>query len=132
MRGWRCSRCGTDHIEPQANLFRYNSPWAPARLRGFGRTIELDLARIVPDRSKTIRDGAIAPWSTRHIGACSTDLLGGSPRALGIPVDVPFERLEPGTGRAVVEGVPGSGFRASTVSSEGWSSGPTSCTSGSS
>ena len=28
IRGWRCSRCGTDHIEPQPNLFRFNSPWA--------------------------------------------------------------------------------------------------------
>ena len=26
VRGWRCSRCGTDHLEPQPNLFRYNSP----------------------------------------------------------------------------------------------------------
>ena len=26
VRGWRCSRCGADHIEPQPALFRYNSP----------------------------------------------------------------------------------------------------------
>ncbi len=26
IRGWRCSRCGTDHVEPQPNLFRYHSP----------------------------------------------------------------------------------------------------------
>ena len=31
VRGWRCSHCGTDHIEPQPDLFRYNSALAPAR-----------------------------------------------------------------------------------------------------
>ena len=65
MRGWRCSQCGTDHLEPETNLFRYNSPLgACPRCEGSGRGIELDLGRIVPDRSKSIRDGAIAPWST--------------------------------------------------------------------
>ncbi len=72
VRGWRCSRCGTDHLEPQPNLFRYNSPLGACPVcEGFGRTMELDLGRIVPDPSRTIREGAIAPWSTPAIGAFS-------------------------------------------------------------
>jgi excinuclease ABC subunit A len=47
VRGWRCSRCGTDHVEPQPNLFRYNSPLgACPACEGSGRTMELDLARM--------------------------------------------------------------------------------------
>ena len=65
-------QCGTDHLEPEPNLFRYNSPLgACPRCEGFGRVIELDLERIVPDPSRTIRDGAIAPWTTPPTGACS-------------------------------------------------------------
>ena len=65
FRGWRCSQCGTDHIEPQPNLFRSNSPLGLCPVcEGFGQTMELDLSRIVPDPSRTIRSGALAPWST--------------------------------------------------------------------
>ena len=64
VRGWRCSVCGTDHIEPQVNLFRYQSPLgACPRCEGLGQVIDLDFDRIVPDRSKSIREGAIAPWN---------------------------------------------------------------------
>ena len=67
VRGWRCSRCGTDHIEPQPELFRYNSALGACPVcEGTGRTMELDLGRIVPDPSRTIRSGAIAPWSIPH------------------------------------------------------------------
>ena len=72
VRGWRCSHCGTDHIEPQTALFRYNSPLAACPVcEGTGRTMELDLSRIVPDPSKTIRQGAIAPWSIPAFAATS-------------------------------------------------------------
>jgi excinuclease ABC subunit A len=41
VRGWRCARCGTDHIAPQLKLFRYNSPLgACPRCEGVGRVAE--------------------------------------------------------------------------------------------
>ena len=95
VRGWRCSRCGTDHLEPQPNLFRYNSAHGACPVcEGLGRTMELDLARIVPDPSKTIRQGAIAPWSAPPIGASLKSCIAAAP-ALDIPVDVPFHRSPP-------------------------------------
>ena len=37
VRGWRCSRCGADHVEPQPNLFRWTSPLgACPRCEGLG------------------------------------------------------------------------------------------------
>jgi excinuclease ABC subunit A len=58
VRGWRCGHCGADHLEPRPALFRYNSGYgACPRCEGLGRTMELDLARIVPDPSRTIRGG---------------------------------------------------------------------------
>jgi len=110
VRGWRCSRCGTDHLEPQPNLFRYNSALGACPLcEGFGQTMELDLSRIVPDRSKTIREGALAPWSTPGYRGFLEELLAVAP-ALKIPVDIPFQRLSAEQVQRLLEGVPGSGF----------------------
>jgi excinuclease ABC subunit A len=110
VRGWRCSRCGTDHLEPQPNLFRYHAALGACRVcEGFGRTTELDFARIVPDRSRSIRDGAIAPWSTPAYRDSLQELLDAAP-ALGIPMDVPFARLKPEQIRRLIEGVPEAGF----------------------
>ncbi len=107
VRGWRCSRCGTEHAEPQPNLFRFNRPLgACPTCEGFGRLNELDLDRIVPDPSKSIRQGAIAPWTTPAYGSYLDDLLADAP-ALGIPVDVPFAGLAPEQVLRIVQGVPG-------------------------
>jgi excinuclease ABC subunit A len=110
VRGWRCGRCGTEHLEPQPNLFRFNRALgACPECEGFGRITELDLARIVPDVSKTIRKGAIAPWTTPAYHHHLEELLADA-TALGIPVDVPFSRLEAEQVRRVMEGVPGARF----------------------
>ncbi len=46
VRGWRCSRCGTDHVEPQPNLFRYNTALgACPACQGFARTMELGISQ---------------------------------------------------------------------------------------
>jgi excinuclease ABC subunit A len=110
VRGWRCSRCGTDHIEPQPDLFRYNSALgACAVCEGIGRTMELDMGRIVPDPSRSIRSGAIAPWSIPAYQKYRDELIAVAPQ-LGIPVDVPFQSLSAGQVELLVEGVPDRGF----------------------
>jgi len=105
----RCPRCGIDYADPDPRLFRYNSPLgACPECEGYGSVVDLDLARIVPDTSKSLREGAIAPWTTpSHEGELS-DLLGRAPR-LGLPVDVPFSELTPEQVGVIVEG--SKGFR---------------------
>jgi excinuclease ABC subunit A len=109
-QGWRCSRCGADYPEPDPRLFRYNSPLgACPTCEGFGRVIDLDLARIVPDRSKSLRDGAVVPWTTPAHRHLLDDLLQLAP-SVGLPTDIPFKRLTPAQVAVVVEGVPARGF----------------------
>jgi excinuclease ABC subunit A len=110
IRGWRCAHCGTDHIEPQPNLFRYNSPLGACPVcEGLGRTIELDLSRIVPDRSRTIRQGALAPWSAPVYQGYLQGLLENA-RELGIPLNVPFEQLTGDHVQRLLDGAPEKGF----------------------
>jgi len=60
----RCHSCGRLFPEPTPNLFSFNSPLgACPECQGFGRVITVDWDLVVPDTSKTIRDGAIEPWT---------------------------------------------------------------------
>jgi excinuclease ABC subunit A len=109
-RGWRCARCGLDYKAPEPRLFRYNSALgACPTCEGFGRVIDLDLDRIVPDQSKPLKDGAIAPWCTPAYRNWLADLLEIAP-ASGVPTDVPFKRLTAEQRVPIIEGVPARGF----------------------
>lgn len=110
-RGWRCAVCGTDHLPPEPRLFRSNSPiGACPTCKGFGRVIDLDLDRIVPDPSKTLEGGAIAPWTTPKCREQLDHLLRAAP-AIGIPTDRPYKLLEPEHHRLIVEGSLRHGFQ---------------------
>jgi excinuclease ABC subunit A len=109
-RGWRCQRCGADYPAPEAHLFRPNSALgACPECEGFGRVIEMDLDRIVPDRSKSLRGGAVAPWTTPSYREWLADLLEAAPAA-GLPTDVPFRNLSDEQAGLIVDGIPGSRF----------------------
>lgn len=109
-QGWRCGQCGADYPAPDPRLFHPNSPLGACNeCEGFGRVIELDLAKIVPDPSKTLRDGAIAPWTTPKYRELNDRLVQHAP-ALGLPVDVPFEHLNVEQVRLLIEGDPNRQF----------------------
>ncbi|NUM88213.1 MAG: excinuclease ABC subunit UvrA [Bdellovibrionales bacterium] len=60
--GYSCTQCGEAHMPPHPALFSSNSPLgACAGCSGFGEVLELDEELIVPDRNRTLRDGAVDP-----------------------------------------------------------------------
>jgi excinuclease ABC subunit A len=64
---FECRRCGIQYEDPQPRLFSFNNPFgACATCHGFGNVIELDMELVVPDATKSIRQGAIEPWSKPH------------------------------------------------------------------
>jgi excinuclease ABC subunit A len=99
-----CPRCGIDFQDPQPRLFSFNSPLGACSLcEGFGDTIDLDWNLIVPDASKTIAEGAIAPWNSPSYAHNLDELLDDADE-LGIPVDVPFRELTAQQRRVLMEG----------------------------
>lgn len=109
-QGWKCAHCGRELAEPEPRLFQPNNPrGACPTCEGFGRVADLDLTRVVPDPSRSIRDGAIAPWSTPAYQHHTRDLIAAAP-SLGIPADLPFDQLNPAQVSTVVEGAPGRGY----------------------
>jgi excinuclease ABC subunit A len=64
-RRFNCSRCGTAFPEPSPPLFSANSPiGACPECEGFGRTVELDLEKVMPNPRLSLRQGLVAPWRT--------------------------------------------------------------------
>ena len=64
-----CVYCGLSFEELAPRLFSFNSPYgACPACSGLGEKIEIDPWKVIPDRSKSISEGAIAPWS-RNLGS---------------------------------------------------------------
>src|SRR5919108_263162 len=60
-----CVTCGLSVPEMTPRAFSFNSPHgACPACQGLGATWDFDPARVVPDPSKSLADGAIAPWAS--------------------------------------------------------------------
>ncbi|MGD1067123.1 MAG: excinuclease ABC subunit UvrA, partial [Vulcanimicrobiaceae bacterium] len=64
-----CAYCGISFQELEPRLFSFNSPYgACPACSGLGVKIEIDPWKVIPDRTKSIADGAIVPWS-KNLGS---------------------------------------------------------------
>ena len=107
----RCPGCGLDFADPDPRLFRSNSPLgACPTCEGYGSVVDLEPGRIVPDPSKSIAGGAIAPWNAPSYENNLRDLLAAAPKA-GLPVAIPFADLTLAQVALVYEGIPRSSFQ---------------------
>src|SRR3984957_3005393 len=101
---WICPYDGTSFREPSPALFSFNNPMgACPACRGFGRTIEIDYERALPDRRLSIRDDVVKPWQSGVSLECQRDLLKHCADQ-GIPIDQPFCDLKPWMQKFVIEG----------------------------
>ena len=90
---FECKTCHRVYREPEPRLFSFNNPFgACPRCQGFGNTIDFDLDLIVPDKSKTLDQGAIDPWQRPKYRAYQTELKRIA-KHHGIPTDVPWYDL---------------------------------------
>ena len=88
-----CDDCGLEYPQPEPRLYSFNSPLgACPECEGFGNVIDIDMDLVVPDPSKTLREGAIAPWNTPAYAHELEELLALAP-AIDLPLDVPFREL---------------------------------------
>ena len=101
---FECKKCGATYQEPEPRLFSFNSPYgACPRCQGFGNTIDFDIDRVIPDKSKSLADGAIQPWTKPRYRQLAMDMRRYA-KAKGIPVDVPFRELTAAQRDAIIEG----------------------------
>lgn len=103
-RHLHCATCDLEYREPSAALFSFNHPiGACPTCKGFGRIIAIDYDRAIPDRTRTLAQGAVRPWQTGMSAECQADLVRAAKKE-GVPLDVPFRELCAEHQRWVIEG----------------------------
>jgi len=89
-----CVDCGISFPEIAPRLFSFNSPHgACQRCDGLGTQQILDPSRIVPDDTRSLAGGAIAPWGGRRTARYYAQLLLSLAAHLGIDTETPWRRL---------------------------------------
>ncbi|MBI2295547.1 MAG: excinuclease ABC subunit UvrA, partial [Betaproteobacteria bacterium] len=102
-----CADCDIHYSEPAPSLFSFNSPLGACETcRGFGRAIGVDYGLVVPDESKTLREGAVRPWQTESYRGWHRDLVKYAKKR-GIPLDTPWREMTEAQRGWVLEGEPG-------------------------
>jgi excinuclease ABC subunit A len=88
-----CVDCGLSMPEMTPRAFSFNSPHgACPDCQGLGAMIDFDPQRVVPDESKSLADGAIAPWA-RGDRKLIRETLQTLSREFGIDLALPFVKL---------------------------------------
>lgn len=89
-----CPDCNLSFEELTPRIFSFNAPYgACERCSGLGADFIVDPDLVVPDKTKSLNDGAIYAWATRSATTYYNDLLSSVCTAYGIDMDLPFEDL---------------------------------------
>ncbi len=92
-----------DELEPRS--FSFNSPWgACPDCTGLGTKLEVDPELIVPDESKSLAEGALAPWSSGHLSDYFERLIEALAETIGFRIDTPWAKLPAAARQALLRG----------------------------
>jgi len=101
---FECKACNLRFEKPEPRLFSFNNPYgACPRCQGFGNTIDFDMDLVIPDKTKTLAEGAVEPWTKPKYKPLATEMRRVA-RAAGVPLDVAWNDLLPAQQRFVLEG----------------------------
>ena len=90
---FECKQCNIRYEEPEPRLFSFNNPFgACPRCQGFGNTIDFDLNLVIPNKTLTLAEGAIEPWTKPKYKPLATEMRRYA-RAANVPLDVPWQDL---------------------------------------
>ena len=107
---YACPVCGFTVPELEPRLFSFNAPFGSCPdCDGLGIKLEVDLDLVVPDASKTLREGALAPWNPISSNYYH-QMLEQAMIQFGIDMDKPFEDLSPEERHLVFYGSEGKEF----------------------
>lgn len=88
-----CPYCGFTIGELEPRIFSFNAPFgACPDCDGIGVKLEVDKDLVIPDDTKTLNEGALAPWNPISSKYYPT-MLQQACEAFGIDMDTPFKDL---------------------------------------
>ncbi len=90
---FECSECEIVYLEPEPRLFSFNNPFgACPNCQGFGRTIDIDEDLVIPDKTKSIKKGAIHPFRTEILSKYLRSLIRIAPK-YRLSLNTPYNQL---------------------------------------
>lgn len=90
---YSCPYCGFTVGELEPRLFSFNAPFgACPDCDGLGVKLEVDVDLVIPDQSKTLREGALLPWNPIS-SQYYPQMLEQACQEFNIDMDTPFEEL---------------------------------------
>lgn len=93
-----CDRFERDEIrfeEPSPNFFSFNNPYGACRkCEGYGNVIGIDEDLVIPDKTRSVYDNAIAPWRGEKMGEYLQKLIRVAEK-FNFPIHRPFNELKP-------------------------------------
>ncbi|MDD5020165.1 MAG: excinuclease ABC subunit UvrA [Candidatus Omnitrophica bacterium] len=104
---YACPECGINIPEIEPRIFSFNAPYgACPACNGLGMKMEFDLDLIVPDKTKSILEGALEPWKRGGRGYLLyyRALLRELSRRLGFDLQTPFYKLTKDVRQAILKG----------------------------
>ncbi len=101
---FECSTCHRAYREPEPRLFSFNNPYgACPRCQGFGNTLDFDPNLIIPDKSRSLDNGAIDPWNKPKYRPFHGEMKRAA-KSAGVPTNVPWYDLTPEQQSFIEEG----------------------------
>ena len=84
---------GLKFEEPSPNFFSFNNPYgACKKCEGYGKVMGIDEDLVVPDKSKSVYDGAIAPWRGEKMREWLDQLVKNAIK-FDFPIHRPYSQL---------------------------------------
>ncbi len=105
---FECENCHRAYRDPEPRLFSFNNPFgACPRCQGFGNTIDFDPDLIIPDKARSLEDGAIDPWTKPKYRTHHGEMKRFA-QANNVPLNTAWYDLTPAQQNLIWDG--GSGF----------------------
>ncbi len=93
-QNFACIECGISIEDPAPRMFSFNSPYGKCpQCDGLGEIRRIDPDRVIPDRSKTIAEGAVDPWRNYNGETWYYRILEAAAEHYGFSMDKPVYKL---------------------------------------
>ena len=109
-----CADCGVSIEELSPRMFSFNSPFgACPECTGLGMLLKIDPDLIVPDKTKTLREGAVkaSGWNFGTVGTIAKNYLDAMMKRYHFDMDTPYEDLPAEVKHALLYGTDGEKLR---------------------
>ncbi|MEK6727705.1 MAG: excinuclease ABC subunit UvrA [Candidatus Omnitrophota bacterium] len=104
---YACAKCGISYMEVEPRIFSFNSPYgACSECNGLGKKLKFDQDLVIPDKNKSINEGAIEPWKRGGRGYILYYrwLIRGLSCRMKFDLDTSFKKLSKAQQRAILYG----------------------------